>query len=53
VVESEFRETLATCYLLLRLGWPAYKVGQGQQALLSGPQGNWAKYDALLRKWVL
>ena len=53
VVESEFRETLALCYLLLRLGWPNYKVGQGQPALLNGPHGNWATYDALLRKWIL
>jgi hypothetical protein len=53
VVESEFRETLALCYLLLRLGWPNYKIGQGQPALLNGPLGMWATYGALLRKWIL
>ncbi|MHB8394332.1 MAG: hypothetical protein ACYDC5_07495 [Candidatus Dormibacteria bacterium] len=52
VVETEFRETLALSYLLLRLGWPNYKVGQGQPALLGSSQGNWAKYDGLLRKWL-
>jgi hypothetical protein len=53
VVEAEFRETLVLCYLLLRLAWPNYKPGQGQQALLNRPQGGWAKFDGTLRKWLL
>jgi hypothetical protein len=52
-VEREFRETLALCYLLERLGWPGYAPGQGQPALLDGPQNGWSQYDALLRFWLL
>jgi hypothetical protein len=52
-VEPEFRETLALCYLLLRLGWSSYKVGQGQRPLLDGPTGDWAKYEPILRSWLL
>jgi len=51
-VEIEFRETLALCYLLLRLGWPNFKAGAGQPALLAGPQDGWAKYGGMLRKWI-
>ena len=53
VVEAEFRETLALCYLLLRLGWPRYKTGPGEPALLNGPRYGWEKYDGVLRKWLL
>jgi hypothetical protein len=53
VVEGEFRETLALAYLLVRLGWPAYTPGPGQPNLLAGIQTGWAKYDALLRKWLM
>jgi hypothetical protein len=53
VVEAEFRETLALGYLLLRLGWPHYRPGRGEAALLDGPQGEWARFDPLLRKWLL
>ena len=52
-VEREFRETLALCYLLERLGWPGYASGQGQPALLEGPQKGWSQYDAVLRTWLL
>jgi hypothetical protein len=52
-VEREFRETLALCYLLERLGWPGYTSGQGQPALLNGPQEGWSQYDAILRAWLL
>jgi hypothetical protein len=52
-VENELRETLALCYLLLRLGWPTYKPGRGQQPLLDGPQSGWAQYDQVLRHWLL
>lgn len=52
-VEREFRETLALCYLLERLGWPGYTPHQGQQALLDGPQDGWEVYDAVLRSWLL
>jgi len=52
VVEAEFRETLALCYLLLRLGWPNFKPGPGPSALLGGPQIGWMKFDGLLRKWL-
>jgi hypothetical protein len=52
-VEQEFRETLALCYLLERLGCPGYTPGQGQPALLNGPQKGWSRYDALLRSWLL
>lgn len=52
-VESEFRETLALCYLLLRLGWSGYKEGPGQRALLGGSRGNWAKYSGVLDTWLL
>ena len=53
LVEAEFRETLGLCYLLLRLGWPSYKPGPGEPALLNGPQDGWKKYDGVLRKWLL
>jgi hypothetical protein len=53
VVEAEFRETLALCYLLLRLGWPTYQPGPGQPALLNGPQDGWIEFDPLLRQWLL
>lgn len=53
VVEQELRETLALSYLLLRLGWPGYAPGQGQRKLLRGPQGQWDRFDGLLRHWVL
>ena len=53
VVEAEFRETLALCYLLLRLGWPTFRPGPGEPALLGGPQEAWAKFDGLLRLWLL
>ena len=52
VVEVEFRETLALCYLLLRLGWPNFQPGPGPSALLGGPQIGWMKFDGLLRKWL-
>jgi hypothetical protein len=52
-VEREFRETLALCYLLERLGWSGYATGQGQPALLGGPQDGWSQYDAVLRTWLL
>jgi hypothetical protein len=52
-VESEFRETLALSYLLLRLGWPTFRPGPGAEALLSGPQGNWFCFNNMLRKWLL
>ena len=48
VVEDEFRETLALCYLLLRLGWPNFQPGPGPSALLGGPQIGWMKFDGLL-----
>ena len=53
VTEAEFRETLALCYLLVWLGWPGYKPGSGQPALLAGPRDGWEKYDGVLRKWLL
>jgi hypothetical protein len=52
-VEREFRETLALCYLLERLGWPGYVLAQGQPALLNGPQDGWSQYDVMLRAWLL
>lgn len=52
VVESEFRETLALSYLLLRLGWPSYVQGQGVPNLLGAVQPGWSKYLALLTKWL-
>jgi hypothetical protein len=53
VVEAEFRETLALCYLLVRLAWPTYRSGPGQPALLDASQGAWMRFDGLLRKWLL
>jgi len=52
VVEAELRETLALCYLLLRLGWLNFQPGPGSSALLSGPQIGWVQFDGLLRKWL-
>jgi len=52
VVEAEFRETLALSYLLVRISWPSYEPGQGQPALLNGPQGSWASYGGVLRQWL-
>jgi len=37
VVEAELRETLALMYLMLRIAWQGYEVGQGQPKLLDGP----------------
>lgn len=53
LVESELRETLALCYLLVRLSWPNYRVGPGQPALLTGPRGEWAIYGGVLEHWLL
>jgi hypothetical protein len=53
IVESEFRETLALCYLLMRIGWTGYVPGPGVSALLDAPQSGWQQYDAVLRKWLL
>jgi hypothetical protein len=52
VVEREFRETLALCYLLLRLGWQEYRPGPGQQDVMAGMNAGWEQYDGLLRKWL-
>ena len=51
-VEREFRETIALAYLLLRLAWPKYAVGQGQPALLAGPTTGWTDYVPMLKKWL-
>lgn len=51
-VEHEFRNTLALCYLLLRLGWHTYTPGPGQPHLLAKPQVGWTQYHGLLRKWL-
>jgi hypothetical protein len=48
-VEREFRETLALCYLLERLGWPAYVPGPGPRALLVGSHEGWPQYAEVLR----
>jgi hypothetical protein len=44
-VEREFRETLALCYLLERLGSSDYAPGQGQPALLDELQDGWSSHD--------
>jgi hypothetical protein len=48
VVEAEFREALAFAYLLLRLGWPSYGVGQGESNLLAGPSDGWGNTSTYL-----
>jgi hypothetical protein len=53
VVDEELRETLALCYLLLRLGWPGYVPGTGPRELLAGPRGNWARHEDLLGRRLL
>jgi hypothetical protein len=53
VVEQEFRETLAQCYLMLRLAWAGYTVGIGQPKLLDGSKTGWERYEGLLRRWLL
>ena len=53
VVEAEFRETLALCYLLLRLGWPGYATGSGEPALLATPGDEWDRYTPVLCRWLL
>lgn len=52
VVEQEFRETLALCYLLLRLGWPTYQAGPGPKAIVTGPRTGWEKYGDPLCSWL-
>lgn len=52
-VEAEFRETLALCYLLLRLGWPGYAPGPGEPALLSDAKVGWEQFERTLRQWLL
>ena len=52
-VECEFRETMALCYLLARIGWDGYEPGPGQPALLGGPLDGWAQYATMLREWLL
>jgi hypothetical protein len=52
VVEAEYRETLALCYLLLRIGWPGYAPGQGEPNLFAGPDSEWIQYQGLLQKWL-
>lgn len=51
-VEQEFRETLALCYLLLRLGWQEYRPGPGPTGITEGPKTDWQQYDGLLRRWL-
>lgn len=53
IVEQEFRETLALCYLLLRLGWAGYKAGPGQPNLLAGDKTGWWQYVPLLTAWIV
>jgi hypothetical protein len=53
LVEAEFRETLALSYLLLRIGWPGYSVSSGAQSLLDGDHEPWARFDGVLRAWIL
>jgi hypothetical protein len=53
VVETELRETLALAYLLLHLGWATYTAGIGEPKLLDGPQGQWSRFDSLLRHRLL
>ncbi|WP_163506482.1 hypothetical protein [Fodinicola acaciae] len=52
-VEREFRETVALCYLLQRLGSPAYAPKQGQRSLLRGPVDGWSDYHPALAEWLL
>jgi hypothetical protein len=53
LVEAELRETLALCYLLLRIGWSGYKPAEGANNLLNGPGGNWFIYLPMLRSRLL
>lgn len=52
VVEQEFRETLALCYLLLRLGWPTFRPGPGPKAIVAGPRIGWEAYGDVLCSWL-
>lgn len=52
VVETEFRETLALSYLMLRLAWPSYVHGEGVDNLLEGEQAGWGQYVDALKKWM-
>jgi hypothetical protein len=52
VIETEFRETLALAYLLVRLGWPTFKAGHGQPNLLAGAHTGWDQYIPLLTVWL-
>ena len=53
VVEQEFRGTLALSYLLLRLAWPTYRPGPGQQSIITGPRTGWEQYEGILRTWLM
>ena len=52
VVEQEFRETLAVCYLLLRLAWPNHEMREGERNLIHGEMNGWEQFQAVLRKWL-
>lgn len=52
VVEQEFRETLAVCYLLLRLAWPNHVTSQGERNLINGEMDDWEQYKVVLTKWL-
>lgn len=53
VVESEFRETLAVCYLLLKLGWPGLGSTDGIRQVLHHPGGSWREFLPVLRNELL
>jgi hypothetical protein len=42
---------LAVSYLLLRLGWPAFRTTKHVRRLLDHPDPAWASFSDVLRMW--
>jgi hypothetical protein len=53
VVELEFRETLAICYLLLKLGWPGLGSTDGIRQVLGYSGDSWREFLPLLSAELL
>ncbi|MFJ9902031.1 hypothetical protein ACIRVK_03815 [Streptomyces sp. NPDC101152] len=47
-VENEFRETLAACYLLLKIAWPGLGRTEGIEFVFSKPTPNMTEYVPFL-----
>jgi hypothetical protein len=52
VVEAEFREVLALCYVLLKIGWPAFMPTDGSTLALMVPGSPWVDLVPQVRSFL-